>query len=294
LTALFAQQRRIFSKRFENLICCMEDTFIERFVAFDLCSFQSPFERNRVNRKQLFLACLSLMFLSAVTVHAAGPSLTGKWLHKSENLRIEMEFKANGEFAVDGKAGDKTSTFAGTYKVTASELIITPSDSTAVTYALRLEDDQMTLVGGDFGEGKGLIFSKRTAAAAAPEMPEVKPPAKKLDAPQPDAKEVKKDETELPGGTWDLKGLESSFTIVKTKVEADKSKVVWLLERKDDGFVSFDAAFYDEDDVKIGTANVSLDPSLDQVHKGERTRATVVLLKDSEMKKVKRTMITKR
>lgn len=129
------------------------------------------------------------------------------------------------------------------------------------------------------------------AVAGAAERSSSRKPA----APAPMAnKKESKDDATLPGGKWNTKALEQNFRIVKTKFDATDNKVVWLAERTTDGFVAFDVAFYDEEDVKLTSAYVDFDPSVTQVAKGERTRASVTLPKDEILKKVVRVVISKR
>jgi hypothetical protein len=69
--------------------------------------------------------------------------------------------------------------------------------------------------------------------------------------------------------------------------------VTWLLEKNVDGFLSLIVSFYDEDDVKLGSDYFVFEPGITSVAKGERTRATVSMLKEEDMKKVKKVIITK-
>src|SRR4051812_31857703 len=68
-----------------------------------------------------------------------------------------------------------------------------------------------------------------------------------------------KDDPKLPGGEWDLRDLEKAFRVVKTTHQDDK--VVFLVEKLADGYVSFEVNFYDEDQVKLAYTNITFDPA---------------------------------
>src|SRR5687767_9552942 len=63
------------------------------------------------------------------------------------------------------------------------------------------------------------------------------------------------------GGIWDLRALEQTHEIIKTTRDATAEKVTWLLEKRVDGYLSYEVAFYDADDVKLTTAYITFEPA---------------------------------
>ena len=102
----------------------------------------------------------------------------------------------------------------------------------------------------------------------------------------------KKDDADRGGGIWDLRALEQTHEIVKTTRDDTANTVTWLLEKRADGYFTYEVAFYDADDVKVSTAFISFTPG--NAAKGERTRGTVQLPAKDVMKKIKRAVATKK
>jgi hypothetical protein len=107
-----------------------------------------------------------------------------------------------------------------------------------------------------------------------------------------DNKDEKPEEVKLPGGgTCDTSALETRFKVLKVKPDAAKGKVEWVMEAKEDiTSIVATATLYDEDEVRIGTASITVEPNA-YIKKGDHVRFTLVLPADTVMQKVKKISI---
>ena len=84
-----------------------------------------------------------------------------------------------------------------------------------------------------------------------------------------------------PNVKWELDVFEKSPAFHLVKREVKDNQVIWVLEnRRDLGteiVFGFQAAFFDEDGVKIFTIEFETEPSLLNMGKGERNRFTLHL-----------------
>lgn len=107
-----------------------------------------------------------------------------------------------------------------------------------------------------------------------------------------DKKDEKPDEVKLPGGgTCDTTALESRFKVLKVRPDAAHGKVVWIMEAKEDiTSIVAEGTLYDEDEVRIGSASILVEPN-SYIKKGDHVRFTLVLPADTVMQKVKKISI---
>jgi hypothetical protein len=94
---------------------------------------------------------------------------------------------------------------------------------------------------------------------------------------------------------WDLDVFERSaaFTVVKREVRGNQ--VVWVLEnRRDLGTeitFGYQAAFFDEDGVRILSLGIETDPGLLNMPRGERNRFTLTLPRDEKWQNARKVVI---
>jgi hypothetical protein len=94
---------------------------------------------------------------------------------------------------------------------------------------------------------------------------------------------------------WDIETFERSaaFTVVKREVKGNQ--VIWVLQNKRDLGTEitfgYQAAFFDEDGVKIFTLEIETDPFLLNMPKGERNRFILTLPKDEKWKDARKVVI---
>ena len=94
---------------------------------------------------------------------------------------------------------------------------------------------------------------------------------------------------------WDVRVFEESpaFEVVKRKVKGNQ--VTWVLENKralgTEIVFGYQAALYDEDDVKLATIGIEIEPFLLNMHKGERNRFTLHLPPPDKLKGVRKVVI---
>jgi hypothetical protein len=94
---------------------------------------------------------------------------------------------------------------------------------------------------------------------------------------------------------WDVDVFERStaFTVVKREVKGNQ--VIWILENKRDLGTEitfgYQAAFFDEDGVKILTVEIEREPWLLNMPKGERNRFTLTLPKDEKWQGARKVVI---
>ena len=247
----------------------------------------------------------ALVLTSTVSVAFAADdaALQGKWSSDKNGRHVEMEFTPDGQAHFKSTEKGKSTGVNGTYEVKADHLLVTARDKRKFNYTMNLNGNTLTLNGGWMAANQPLTLTRTGgAAAAAPATPatpnEKDKPAVTEKPKNGGGAAADKDRAtarpDLPGGKWDTRALEQAFTVVKTSYDANANKVTWLLEKNVDGFLAFDASFYDADDVKLGSNYLNFDPSLASVSKSERTRATIELPKEDLMKKVTKVVITKR
>jgi len=248
-------------------------------------------------------AAFVLFNIFAQPARAAEGSLVGRWVHKDEGLRVDMDFSPNGQCTVIAAAGGKTSAFTGTYKLGPGEVVITPKDAKPITYTLQLSDHRLSISGGTFGDVK-LDFSNPAATAAnvpesvAPVAPGPARPGtggattRPLADDKGDKKDEKPDEVKLPGGgTCDTTALEARFKVLKVKADPANGKVTWVMEAKEDvTSIVAEGTLYDEDEVRIGVATILVEPNA-YIKKGDHVRFTLTLPADTVMQKVKKISI---
>ncbi len=252
-------------------------------------------------RRMTLLICAICFGLPTIAQAVTADQLVGKWVGKSDSTTLEMTFSAEGKCTLGGATGDKTSSKTGTYKINGNQLVITPSSAAdSITFDIKLAGDQLTLSGGEFGEGQGLTFTRGGSAPAAdpagkPKAPlaDDAPVAKPRAPVANDTPPAAKDDNGIPGGKWETKGFESSFSIIKSKYDADNNEMTWLLERKDASYLNIIADFFDEDGVKITTGNLEFKPSITQVAKGERCHASLKLPADADLKRCVKVVVHK-
>jgi hypothetical protein len=94
---------------------------------------------------------------------------------------------------------------------------------------------------------------------------------------------------------WDVRCFEESpaFTVVKRRVKGNQ--VTWVLENKRDLGTEitfgYQAALYDEDGVKLATLEITTEPFLLNMTKGERNRYTLDLPPEDKLKGVRQVVI---
>lgn len=224
--------------------------------------------------------------------------MAGRWVHKEDGLRVDMQFRADGQCTAIATGATKRSTLTGTYRLGPGELIVTPRGGKPITYALKINADRIALSGGDFDDSV-LEFAKRGEAtdANAPSTPAVavqpsvvaeRAPIRPLDAPRDKVEQIK-----LPGGVWDMSEIAKRFRILKVRYDSVAGTVVWMLEAGEHTnpfVVQAQAMFYDEDDVRLTGILLAWEP-VPLYHKGDRVRATLRLPQDAVMTKVRKVVI---
>jgi hypothetical protein len=94
---------------------------------------------------------------------------------------------------------------------------------------------------------------------------------------------------------WDVRGFEESpsFAVVKRQVKG--GRVIWVLENKRDLGTEitfgYQAALYDEDGVKLATLEITTEPFLLNMSRGERNRFTLNLPPEDKLKGVRKVVI---
>jgi len=103
--------------------------------------------------------------------------------------------------------------------------------------------------------------------------------------PLPHAKQLK----------WDVRGFEESpaFEVVKRQVKGNQ--VTWVLENKrglgTEITFGYQATLYDEDGVKLATLEITTEPFLLNMSRGERNRFTLNLPPEDKLKGVRKVVI---
>jgi hypothetical protein len=116
------------------------------------------------------------------------------------------------------------------------------------------------------------------------------------DSQDSDGKKIRKDP--LPREStvqWDVTFFEDSpgFAVVKREVKGNT--VTWVLENKrmlgTEIIFGYQAAFYDEDGVKLGVLQIEVDPFLMNTAKGERNRFNLHLPQPDKWKGARKVVI---
>jgi hypothetical protein len=98
-----------------------------------------------------------------------------------------------------------------------------------------------------------------------------------------------------PKVKWDLDVFEKSPAFHLVKREVKDNQVVWILEnRRDLGteiVFGFQAAFFDEDGVKMFTTEFETEPSLLNMSRGERNRFTLHLPREEKWSLARKVVI---
>ena len=103
--------------------------------------------------------------------------------------------------------------------------------------------------------------------------------------PLPHAKQLK----------WDVRGFEESpsFTVVKRQVKGNQ--VTWVLENKrglgTEITFGYQATLYDEDGVKLATLEITTEPFLLNMSRGERNRFTLNLPPEDKLRGLRKVVI---
>lgn len=250
-----------------------------------------------MNLRQLLAGVVFSLVVVVGTVQAAESTVVGRWFYTTNDRQVEMDFAQDGYCAIKIKAGEKNSVLEGSYRVNNGKLTIRPRKGDPIVYNMDQRGDALTLTGGNFANGRSMDLTRQVAADAPrqPRNPAPGTPATPMPIEKPNAEPTPNgNTTTLPGGVWDTRALEQNFNILRTKLDPNTNKVTWLLERTTDGFVAFDISFYDEDGVKLTGDYLSFEPAIASVAKGDRTRATASLMKEDDMKRVKKVVVTKR
>jgi len=95
--------------------------------------------------------------------------------------------------------------------------------------------------------------------------------------------------------TWDVRGFEESpaFAVARRRVKGNE--VTWVLENRrslgTEITFGYQAALYDEDDVKLATIEIVTDPFPLNMSQGERNRFTLNLPPADRLKGVRKVVI---
>jgi hypothetical protein len=113
-----------------------------------------------------------------------------------------------------------------------------------------------------------------------------------------DGNEKKETKNPLPNANqlkWDVRGFEESpsFEVVKRQVKGNQ--VTWVLENKralgTEITFGYQATLYDEDGVKLATLEITTEPFLLNMGRGERNRFTLNLPPEDKLKGVRKVVI---
>lgn len=252
--------------------------------------------------RSLAAAAMVAGAVSSTALAAEGNPLAGRWVCRSDDLRVEMEFTEAGKCLATATSGQRTAKVEGKYKIGPDEVVLTPTTGEPITYHTLFKGEKLTLTGGDLGK-LGLVLVRREvnvdapaanhAAADAPPAIKLLADDKKVDEKKPDDKkpdEEKKPPVEgdvkLPGGKWVTQGLEKRAAIVKIRYDEVKNTVTFIVDLRENNYLSTVAKFYDEDGVQIAEAPLAPEG------KDLRQRLTLTLPADAVLKKSVRVVVT--